>query len=153
MTETIPSETAAAIREALERAETLLRAMDGAAQAEQSKEDGWSRKERLGHLCDLAANFHQYLVRGSLDDLLAFPEFDSGAWVRMQRYSEADWDALVERWLAANRELLRLIAIVPEEKWAIPCLIGRRKPCSLAEVGGYYVKQLNRHLKTVLGEA
>ena len=96
-------ETAAAIRDALARAESALRTIQASEYDARPDDESWSRKERLGHLCDLATNYYQYLVRGCLDDLLSFPDFDSNAWVKVQDYQGADWSDLVDTWIAANR--------------------------------------------------
>ena len=51
----------------------------------------------LGHLIDSAVNNHARFVRAQLQDDLVFPGYDQDGWVRVQRYDERSWPALVTR--------------------------------------------------------
>ena len=55
----------------------------------------WSPQEIIGHLVDSASNNHGRFVRAQLADDLTFPGYDQEAWVRMQKYAESDWRALL----------------------------------------------------------
>jgi len=103
----------------------------------------------LGHLVDAASNFHQKLVRGALDELLAFPSYAEDGWVRLQDYQQAPWNELTALWTLYNRHLLRVLARVPAEAWHTPCLIGNSKPARLDAVALDYARHVARQLRAL----
>ncbi len=90
----------------------------------------WSAKQVLGHLIDSAANNHQRFVRAQATDDLVFPGYDQEQWVRVQRYDEESWLALVELWRGYNLHLAHVIAMMPESELTRP-----RFPHTLDKIG------------------
>ena len=43
----------------------------------------WSPNQELGHLLDSAANNHQRIVRGQMEDGLAMPGYQQESWVKV----------------------------------------------------------------------
>jgi len=77
-------------------------------------DDKWSLREIIGHLIDSASNNHQRFVRLQFGDLLDFPAYDGEEWVRIQKYTNAQWDVLVEIWYRYNCLILHIIENIYE---------------------------------------
>ena len=110
---------------------------------------GWSRKQVLGHLIDSASNNHQRFVRASLQGSLEFPGYDQDGCVRVQAIQEAPWPALVALWVAYNRFLAHVIALLPAERLEAPCRIGSGQPVTLRFLVEDYVAHLLHHLRQI----
>jgi hypothetical protein len=102
------------LRAALELAEPQLRAIAPDAAARPRAPGKWSPKQIIGHLIDSASNNHQRFVRGALQEDLVFPGYEQDAWVALSGYQEADWNELLDFWLAYNRHIATVMASVPE---------------------------------------
>lgn len=109
----------------------------------------WSAKEELGHLLDSAANNHQRIVRGQLENNLAMPGYVQNAWVAVNRYQERDWKELVDLWQALNRQLLAAAESVPESAWAHTLTIAGSAPQTLQFVFEDYLAHMAHHLEHV----
>ena len=48
-------------------------------------------------------------MRAQLQDDLVFDGYDQDAWVRVQRYAEQPWPALVDAWRHANRRVAAIM--------------------------------------------
>jgi len=112
----------------------------------------WSRKEILGHLLDSASNNHQRFVRATLENELAFPGYDQEGLVKLQKFSEMDWDFLVDFWAAYNRFLAHVLSLLPASAAKITCNIGNNAPATLQFVAEDYVAHLKHHLNQILGK-
>lgn len=75
----------------------------------------WSAKQIIGHLIDSAANNHQRFVRSASQPDLVFPGYDQDEWVRTQAYDRAPWHELLSLWRSYNRQLARVMSVVPAE--------------------------------------
>ena len=153
----IANAAAPALADTIERWEDLLRAasqslaaMDPARAEEPIRDEGWSRKQVLGHTIDSASNNHQRFVRAQILTELVWPNYDQEPWVESQGYSAAPWDDLVEFWTLYNKHLLRVVRRIPEEKTTTVCRIGDEAPMTLAELIASYVRHLEHHLKQIL---
>jgi hypothetical protein len=74
----------------------------------------WSPKEIVGHLIDSAVNNQARFVRAQLQDDLVFDGYDQDAWVRVQRYRDQPWTALVEAWRHANYRVAAIMRAAPD---------------------------------------
>jgi nitroreductase len=126
-----------------------LAAIPDEAAGQRPAENRWSPKEELGHLIDSAFNNHQRLVRVQLEEQTALPGYNGDAWVKLHRYQERDWKALIELWRAANSQLLQVADAAPESAWGRACAIGGAKPVTLAFVFEDYLKHLVHHLEHI----
>ena len=104
----------ARLRELVERAAPALLRLDDDDVTQRPSPERWSPKEILGHLVDSAANNHQRFVRAQEQDDLVFPGYEQDAWVRAQRYIEAEWPSLVTLWWMYNTHLVRVMDAVPD---------------------------------------
>ena len=99
------------IESATERLRAIPESHSQAAQI-----DGqWSTKQILGHLIDSAANNHQRFVRAQFTDDLVFPGYDQEQWIRVQRYDEESWMALIDLWRGYNLHLAHVISNIPAD--------------------------------------
>jgi len=126
-------------------AEPRLRQVSASEGARPLLPGGWSRKQVLGHLIDSASNNHQRFVRAALAPRLEFPGYAQDDNVRVQRPEEAEWDLLVDLWVAYNRYLAHVIAHLPAAKLDTPCRIGAGKEVTLGFLVEDYVRHLVHH--------
>ena len=127
-----------------------LRQLEAAGVSVPRSPGAWSRLEILGHLIDSAANNHQRFVRAQQVDELRFPAYDPPAWVAAQRYSECDWDGLVDLWSAYNRHLVHVLRAVPDDQMDTPCWVDwHDEPTAipLRAVVDAYLVHTSDHLK------
>ena len=75
------------------------------------------------------------------------PEYDGDAWVALHRYHSRDWQSLIERWAALNRQLLAAAEAVPNSAWSRTCTIGNSKPLTLRFVFDDYIDHMLQHLR------
>lgn len=108
----------------------------------------WSKKEIIGHLIDSASNNHQRFVRVQLYDDLDLPGYEQERWVAVQAYQNASWADLLVLWKAFNEQLVRIVALIPEEKLAKTFRVAGSEPVTL----GYWVEDYLRHMQKHLGQ-
>ena len=125
-----------------------LRETDARTVSQRPAPGKWSAKETLGHLIDSAANNHQRFVRVQLYDDLDLPGYEQESWVAVQGYQEAAWGDLLWLWKAFNEHLVRIIALIPEEKLARTFRVAGEEPVTL----GYWVEDYLRHMQKHLGQ-
>ena len=109
----------------------------------------WSKKQILGHLVDSASNNHQRFVRALLEDELRWPGYDQPGSVRVQRYSDYPWSALVELWASYNHFLAHVIESFPDSKRGTTCRIGDNAPMTLEELALDYIRHMEHHLSQI----
>jgi hypothetical protein len=156
----IPPEIAQALRVAVEEARPRLARIDEIASARHPAPAKWSPREIIGHLIDSAQNNHGRFVRAQLSEDLVFAGYAQNDWVRLQRYNNRDWSALIDLWAAYNIHLAHVIAHIPTEIAERP----RRKhnlhelawqpvpadlPTTLAYFMEDYVAHLEHHLRQI----
>ena len=121
----------------------------------------WSRKEIVGHLIDSASNNHQRFVQAQFTDELLCSTYDQDAWVRAQRYGEAQWSELVSLWALFNEHLARVMVAIPAEPRMKPRArhnldqvafgtFPASQPVTLEQFMHDYVVHLEHHLAQIL---
>lgn len=144
----------------VEQASLELSRVSDAAAAARAAPGMWSAKEIIGHLIDSAANNHQRFVRARWQDDLVFEGYAQDAWVTVQQYQEAEWQALLALWREYNRHLARVMAAVPHD---VRYRVHRRhnfheiawqpvsadEPAALDYLMADYVAHLHHHLRQV----
>jgi hypothetical protein len=100
-------------------------------------------------LIDSASNNHQRFVRALIQPELEWPNYEQESWVKVQRYTVADWENLVKLWVAFNHHLLWMVLHVPEEKVGTSCRIGDNPPITLGELISSYVDHVEHHLDQI----
>ena len=113
-------------------------------------------------MIDSAVNNQARFVRAQLQDDLVFDGYDQDAWVRVQRYAEQPWPALVEAWRQANHRVAAIMRTAADRD------LDRSRPRhNLHEIAfvppaspeqatlGYfmhdYVAHLEHHLRQIFG--
>ena len=121
--------------------------------------DGWCAKQILGHLIDSAANNHARFVRAQLQEDLVFEGYDGDAWVRVQKYEQADWVSLVDLWANYNLHLLHVIENIPDEflhtpraKHSLDKIAWQPVSANESVTLDYLVRDYFGHLQEHLGE-
>ncbi len=121
--------------------------------------DGWCAKQILGHLIDSAANNHARFVRAQLQEDLVFEGYDGDAWVRAQKYAQADWVSLVDLWANYNLHLLHVIENIPDEilhtpraKHSLDKIAWHPVPANEPVTLDYFIRDYFGHLQEHLGQ-
>src|SRR5262249_20336077 len=107
--------------------------------------DQWSKKQELGHLIDSAANNHQRIVRGQLQDNPAMPDYDGDKWVELHDYQNRGWSELITTWRTWNEQLLKAADGAPDSAWPRALSVGGTQ-MTLAHLIDDYVRHLTEHL-------
>jgi hypothetical protein len=136
---------------ALDTLPRRLRAITEQQSQQRPAPDRWTTKEVIGHLIDSAANNHQRFVRGQLADRSEFPGYEHEAWVRLQAYQDADWNALIRLWHSYNTHLLHVIEHMSSGNLNNQCRVGGGEWLSLTALFVDYVDHLEHHLRKVFG--
>jgi len=134
------------------QAQPLLMKLDNADASTRPSEKKWAKKQILGHLLDSAGNNHQRFVRATLQGSLTFPGYEQDRLVELQKFTELDWNFLVEFWAAQNRFLAHVINNLPANAAKVTCNIGNHAPATLEWLAQDYVAHLKHHLNQILGE-
>ncbi len=137
------------LRDLLERVPGRLQRLSEDAVASRPTPSNWSPKEELGHLLDSAANNHQRIVRGQLEDNPAMPGYEQNRWVAIHAYQRRDWGELVELWQALNRQLLAAAEAVPDSEWSRMLTVAGSEPLTLQFVFDDYVVHMLHHLRHI----
>jgi hypothetical protein len=136
------------LRTLIERVPDRAKALPPQAAVKPSP-DAWSGKEEFGHLLDSAANNHQRIVRGQLEDRPAMPGYDGDRWVALHRYQERSWPELADSWAALNRQLLAAAEAAPDSAWTRTCTVGGSEPLTLEFIFDDYLDHMIGHLKHI----
>lgn len=155
MNEQFLQEFAATLESASER---LLEIPE--AETEKPLGGDWCAKQILGHLIDSAANNHSRFVRAQLQDDLMFDGYAQEDWVRVQKYQDESWAALVDLWTEYNLHLLHVIENIsnenlskPRVKHSLDKIAWQTVPANQATTLDYFIRDyfghLQEHLKQI----
>lgn len=87
--------------------------------------DKWSKKEILGHLCDSAFNNHSRFVRAQFEQQpFKVSPYAQDDWVKLNNYQNMRAEEVCNLWVTLNKQIIEVIAILPEEKLGIECDLG-----------------------------
>ncbi|HLK19110.1 MAG TPA: Clp protease N-terminal domain-containing protein [Bryobacteraceae bacterium] len=100
----------------------------------------WTRKQAMGHLVDVAAAHHIWFACALTQAKLVAGGYPHDDWVSGQKYEHFVWQELVDLWVSLNRQLIYVLAQIPEAKREMECRIGARDPIPLTELIARYVK-------------
>ncbi len=148
----------AQFRATLEAASTRLLEIPE-VETEAPLNDGWCAKQILGHLIDSAANNNARFVCAQLQEDLVFEGYDGDAWVRVQKYEQADWVSLVDLWANYNLHLLHVIENIPDEvlskprtKHSLDKIAWRTVPVTESVTLDYFIRDYFGHLQSHLAQ-
>lgn len=114
----------------------------------------WSKKEILGHLCDSATNNHHRFVKIQFEQqpFIVVP-YNQNDWLLIQNYQSIPILEIVGFWIALNKQIVRVISKIPEEKLMYLCDIGDDKSITLSELIQDYLRHMDHHLIQIFGSA
>ncbi|MEZ5402822.1 MAG: Clp protease N-terminal domain-containing protein [Bryobacteraceae bacterium] len=141
-------ELARPIAAAIARSANRLRSLDEEASSHRLKRRGWTRKQALGHLIDLAAAHQQWVARALAEPRVDAVSYPDPSWAEAQNYDELPWEQLVDWWLQVNGMLVHAASQAGDGRKNIPCRIGLPLAVPLVELLTRYVARL----EDVLGE-
>lgn len=130
-----------------------------------SRVDGqWSAKQVLGHLIDSAAHNHQRFVRAQFTQDLVFAGYDQEQWIRIQRYDDSEWSALIAFWRSYNLHLAHVIEGIPDDVLTQPRMphtldkiawrpMPADEPATLLYLIQDYMAHLREHLRQLFAVA
>ena len=72
-------------------------------------------------------------------------------WVLIQDYQSIPTLEVIGFWTALNRQIVRVISKIPEEKLLYLCDIGDNKYISLSELIQDYLRHMDHHLIQIFG--
>jgi DinB family protein len=145
--------TDAQFRQRISSAYQQLRGISEQDSQGPAREDGWSRKEILGHLIDSALNNHQRFVRAALDGSYNGPSYQQEGWVAIHGYRTMAWDALLEHWRWQNELLSAVVERIPENRLGGQCRVGEDAPVTLRFLIEDYLAHLGHHVRQIARES
>ncbi|MGC7872628.1 DinB family protein [Desulfosporosinus sp. SYSU MS00001] len=112
----------------------------------------WSKKEILGHLCDSATNNHHRFIRIQFEEqpFVVVP-YKQNDWVSIQDYQNIPSDEVIGLWAAINKQIVRVISNISEEKLSYQCDVGDNKFFSFSELIQDYLRHTDHHLIQIFG--
>jgi hypothetical protein len=108
------------------------------------------RKEALGGLIDWAITHHEWVARALSEQNLVASRYPEKAWAAVQPYRTFSWPKIMELWSSLNTLLVHILAKVPNEKLAMPCVIGSAPPVPLLQLVAVYVAHCEEMMKQIL---
>lgn len=143
----MPTQLAHAFRVELSRLRAALHALPSALADVPWRQDGWTRKQIVGHLLDSAANNRQRFVRAAIEGKYTGPEYEQDAWVAAHGYGDEPWETLLRWWQAEHEILMAVVDRIPEERLEAGCVVGGDKPVTLRFLIEDYVRHQQWHFK------
>ncbi|HEY8909010.1 MAG TPA: DinB family protein [Desulfosporosinus sp.] len=146
------------MREVIERLNYLIEALPIRVKQFSEQEfstqllNKWSKKEIIGHLCDSATNNHHRFVKIQIEKqpFIVVP-YNQNIWVLIQDYQNLPTSEIASFWTTLNRQIVRVISRIPEEKLSYPCDIGDNKFITLSELIQDYLRHMDHHLIQIFG--
>lgn len=112
----------------------------------------WSKKEILGHLCDSATNNHHRFIKIQFErQPLVIVPYNQNNWVLIHDYQGIPTYEIVGFWTTLNRQIVRVISKIPEEKLLYLCDIGDNNFITLSELIQDYLRHMDHHLRQIFG--
>ena len=95
---------------------------------------GWTRKQALGHLIDLATAHHQWFARASVEPRVTGVSYPAPDWAAAQKYDLLPWRRLTALWHDLQYLLVQILSAIAEARWTIPCRIGLDPAIPISEL-------------------
>jgi hypothetical protein len=115
-----------------------------------SQPDKWSKKEVLGHLCDSALNNLQRFIRVQYEEKpYKVLKYAQNQWVQLMYYQNLPIEHILNLWVSLNKQIVEIIAIIPEDKLQYLCDIGEDNMVTIEWIIHDYVDHMEHHLKVV----
>jgi hypothetical protein len=131
----------------LEKHYPLFKNMPVDIQIKKNTPDGWCKKQELGHLVDSAQNNIQRFIRVQYQSgVQAF--YNPDEWVRTNNYLNMDWNDLVTLWYLLNKQVVRILSVMPASDYEKPIDVGAAEPSihPTSFIADDYVLHMQHHL-------
>ena len=115
------------------------------------RDDGWTRKQIVGHLLDSAANNRQRFVRAAADGRDAGPKYEQDQWVSAHGYAEQEWETLLRWWQSEHEILAAVVDRISEERLGAECVVGDDAAVTLRFLIEDYLKHQRWHFDQITG--
>jgi hypothetical protein len=111
----------------------------------------WSKQEVLGHLADSALHNWQRLAQMQFaPQPFVYESYRQDHLVRVNRYQQLPAAEILALWEALNRQLIRVLEAVPEDKLHLVAVhAGSGQQYTLPELAADYVAHLKHHLQQI----
>lgn len=106
------------------------------------KRRGWTRKQAIGHLIDLATAHHHWFARALVEPRVTAVSYPGEHWPAAQNYDLLPWRELVFHWQQISQLLVLVLTHAPEPRWETPCKIGIDPPLPLSGLAVEYVRRV-----------
>ena len=117
------------------------------------RDDGWTRKQIVGHLLDSAANNRQRFVRAAADGRDAGPKYEQDQWVSAHGYAEQEWETLLRWWQVEHEILAAVVDHIAEDRLDAGCVVGDNEPVTLRFLIEDYLDHQRWHFAQLTGGA
>jgi hypothetical protein len=114
------------------------------------REDGWTRRQIVGHLLDSAANNRQRFVRAASEGKYKGPKYAQEAWVAAHGYAYQPWETLIGWWEAEHEILIAIVDQIPEGRLDASCVVGNDAAVTLRFLIEDYITHQQEHAKQLL---
>ncbi|TFF34935.1 DinB family protein [Mucilaginibacter psychrotolerans] len=107
----------------------------------------WNNKEIIGHLIDSAHINLQRFVRCTYEERFKLIYYQD-EWVKAQHYADADPQELLLLWKLVNKQIVRVLANYPADRWLVTCDNNMGQPVynTVAFIAEDYVAHMQHHL-------
>ncbi|GGJ49173.1 DinB family protein [Virgibacillus salexigens] len=111
----------------------------------------WSKKEILGHLCDSAiVNIERFIKIQYEAEPYKITGYNQDKWVELQNYQVVPVKDILERWICLNKQVIRIIEAIDDEKLHINCDIGNSELKPLSWLINDYLEHMEHHITNQL---
>lgn len=134
--------------------EKKIRSIESAEFENKPSPTKWSKKEILGHLVDSAQNNLQRFVRGQYENPPPKIIYHQDEWVKLQRYTDYDREALLKLWVSLNLHLCHTLAVMDPANTNKQCDTGKpgTELHTLKFLAEDYLVHMKHHLGQIVGK-
>nr|WP_294943135.1 DinB family protein [uncultured Mucilaginibacter sp.] len=107
----------------------------------------WNNKQIIGHLIDSAHINLQRFVRCTYEERFKLIYYQE-EWVQAQHYADFDPQELLLLWKLVNKQIVRVLANYPTDRWQITCDNNRGEPVynTVEFIANDYIAHMLHHL-------
>jgi DinB superfamily len=145
----MPAELAAQFRKRLAAADAAISGLTEERASTLVRDEGWLRKEVLGHLIDSSINNHVRFVAAAAAGEYAGPSYDQPNWVRLNGYAAQTWADVLTQWRMRNSALGRVVEYIPADALGTMCKVGKGEPVTLEFLIIDYLDHLEGHISQI----
>lgn len=112
----------------------------------------WSRKQILGHLVDSAVNnLQRFTEIGYQPQPYIYREYNQNELVKVNDYQNADTTELLRLWILLNRQIVRVMQSVNEERLILKVQFTDGQISDLRFLMTDYPEHMEHHIRQIVG--